>query len=528
LAEAPVRTPAPEGAAAPATPSAIRCEEVSVSFGDVRALVDVTLAFSPGAVHAIVGQNGAGKTTIARALSGLIVPDTGRTWIGEHETTGIGVRGVRVHGLEMVHQHLALPPSFTVAESLELFSTRPRRLPFFRRSEIEQEWVQQVRRMGLSIPLRTRVQDLPIEAAQALEIARALSSNVHILILDEPTAVLPPEGIDRLFERVRNLRDDGLTVLLVLHKLKEVRRIADTVTVLRDGRVEVTCVPIGQIGDDVIARHIVGSSTRAALARQAREPEPEIDVEASGRVLELTDISTEASSRDPALGGVSLRIAAGEIVGVAGVEGNGQRPLVSAIAGLERLASGRIAMGGVDVSTWSPAQRRAAGLRTVPFDRQLEGLAQSTSLWRNVGILAVVLRRLTRGPFTLVHAIRAEARAALEKWGVRFHHIDQEARELSGGNAQRLVFSRELSDHVQLLLAAQPTRGLDVAATEFVHATLRELRELGAGVLLVSSDLDELMELSDRIVVLLGGEIVADFARPFDLERIGAAMVGAS
>jgi general nucleoside transport system ATP-binding protein len=210
------------------------------------------------------------------------------------------------------------------------------------------------------------------------------------------------------------------------------------------------------------------------------------------------------------------------------VEGNGQRPLISAIAGLERLTSGRIAMGGVDVSAWSPAQRRAAGLRTVPFDRQLEGLAQTTSLWRNVGVLAVVLRKLTRGPFTLVRAIRAEARGALEKWGVRFRDIDQEARELSGGNAQRLVFSRELSDHVQLLLAAQPTRGLDVAATEFVHATLRELRELGAGVLLVSSDLDELMELSDRIVVLLGGEIVADFARPFDLERIGVAMVGAA
>jgi general nucleoside transport system ATP-binding protein len=527
LAEAPVTAPAPEGAAAPATPSAIHCENVSVSFGDVRALIDVTLAFAAASVHAIVGQNGAGKTTIARVLSGLIVPDAGRTWIGEHETTGIGVRAVRGHGVEMVHQHLALPPSFTVAEALELFSTRSRPLPFYSRSEIEDEWEQQVRRMGLSVPLRTRVKDLPIEAAQALEITRALSSNARILILDEPTAVLPPEGIERLFERVRRLRDDGLTVLLVLHKLKEVRRAADTVTVLRDGRVEVTCVPIGEIGDDAIARHIVGSSTRAALARQAHEPEPEIDVEASGRVLELTDVSTEASARDPALAGASLRIGAGEIVGVAGVEGNGQRPLVSAVAGLERLTSGRIAMGGVDVSTWSPAERRGAGLRTVPFDRQLEGLAQTTSLWRNVGILSVVLGKSTRGPFTLIPAIRAEARAALEKWSVRFRDIDQEARELSGGNAQRLVFSRELSDHVQLLLAAQPTRGLDVAATEFVHATLRELKELGAGVLLVSSDLDELMELSDRIVVLLGGQIVADFARPFDLERIGAAMVGA-
>lgn len=509
---------------APPEPAAVRCRGVSVSFGAVRALREVDLELAPGRIHALVGQNGAGKTTLARVLAGLQAPDAGRVWVAGRELAGGGVRAAQAAGLAMVHQHFSLPPSFTVAEALELTAARPGGKAVYRRAGLEKRWRRQVEGLE-AVSLSVRIRDLPVEARQSLEIVRALASQARVLLLDEPTALLTPAAAENLFERLRRLREEGVTALVVLHKLREVAAAADTVSVLRDGKLVLGPLETSAADQGRLSDAIVGGSGRAEAGEAAIERAEGASGGAAIR-LELAGASTKGSAHEVGLRRVDMRVGAGEIVGVAGVEGNGQRNLVSAIAGLTRLEKGEIRLGGRSVNDHDPARRRRRGLRLVPFDRHTEGVSSTAPLWLNQSALRLAAGERRR-PLVSVRRMREEAKSAMDKWRVRYQTVAQPAGSLSGGNIQRLILSRELAGGAEMLIAAQPTRGLDFAATEFVRASLSGMRDIGAGVLLVSSDLDELFELSDRLLVMLGGRVAAEFAPPYDRRAVGDAMIGA-
>ncbi len=513
---------APSGPASAGAP-AVHCRSLGVSFGAVRALHDVSLELAPGRIHALVGQNGAGKTTLAKVLGGLQVPDAGDVRIAGQEIPPGDVRAAKAAGLAMVHQHFSLPPSFTVAEALELTAARPGGHALYRRGDLHHRWQEDVAEIGGKATLSTRIRDLPVEARQSLEIVRALATEASVLLLDEPTALLTPTAADALFERLRRLRDSGVTVLVVLHKLREVAAVADTVSVLRDGELVLGPADMSDVSQGRLSDAIVGPGARddtsvgvATAATGTRHT-----------LLELAGVSSAESAFEPGLGDVDLRVESGEIVGIAGVEGNGQRSLVSVIAGLSLTEAGSVRIGETEVTDAAPARRRLLGLRLVPFDRNSEGVSQSAALWLNQAALRLLGRRRRGSPLISLRQFKRRATEEMDRWRVRYDTVTQPAESLSGGNIQRLILSRELAPGLEVLVAAQPTRGLDFAATEFVRRSLQGLRDAGAGVLLISSDLDELFELSDRLLVMYGGRIVGRFAGPYDRRSVGDAMTGA-
>ncbi len=525
--------PRPPG---PAGGPAVRCRSLGVYFGAVRALHDVSLDLAAGRIHAVVGQNGAGKSTLAKVLGGLQAPKTGEVHIAGRRLPAGDVRAARDAGFAMVHQHFSLPPSFTVAEALELTAARGGSRSIYRRTDLHRRWQHELADVGGETALSTRIRDLPVETRQSLEIVRALASEARILMLDEPTALLTPAATDALFERLRRLRDRGVTVIIVLHKLREVAAIADTVSVLRDGELVLGPIEWSEVSQGRISDAIVGSAPaaeRIAGVGAGETPRPGLSEGPTPpntnkrTLLELVRVSSRESAFEPGLRSVDLNVEAGQIVGVAGVEGNGQRALVSTIAGLQPVTEGSVIIGGADATGVSAGRRRLQGLRLVPFDRNSEGISRSAPLWLNQSALRLIASRRQRSPLVSVRGLKRQAAEAMDHWRVRYDSVAQPADSLSGGNVQRLILSRELAPGLELLVAAQPTRGLDFAATGFVRRSLRELRQQGAGVLLVSSDLDELFELSDRLVVMYGGGVAARFEAPYDPSAVGDAMTGA-
>lgn len=514
----------------PAALPALACETIGVTYGNFRALGDISVAFEPGLIHAVVGQNGAGKTTFARVVSGLVKPAEGKVKVHGKEVAAGNVTEARKAGVELVHQSFALPPSFTVAEALEFgFSGKG---AIYSRPALERRWKDHLAALDINVPLNKRIRDLPIEVQQSIEIARALVTDARILILDEPTAVLSPSGIQGLFDRVRRLKANGVTVLLILHKIREVLAVADTVTVLRAGRHVAGPLPTAHVSPAQLANMIVGENISipgrdvgALIGAGDVQLDARRDFDARPKVGSLKSVSTRPDSEGPALDDASLLIRAGEIVGIAGVDGNGQRTLVRAISGLVDVTDGVLDLAGTSVVDLTLADRRNLGLRIIPFERNVEGLSLSSSLWENW-----IARELVQGRLLLLinpRAIKARCDIALKKWGVRYQTSSQRAGSLSGGNAQKVILAREVDDDARLILAAQPTRGLDIGATAFVWQSLRDAAAKGCGVLVISSDLDELFDISDRIVVMLSGRTVAEFSAPYDLAAIGAAMTGA-
>jgi general nucleoside transport system ATP-binding protein len=510
----------------------LECRDVTVHYGDVAALAGVSVAFSPGMIHAVVGQNGAGKTTFARVAAGIVSPDSGTLCIVGRDVRTGSVKEARAAGVELVHQSFALPPSFTVAEAME-FGAQSRR-PIFSRSGLESRWKQHLEALGVRASLRSRIRDLPVEMQQGVEIARALVTEAKVLILDEPTAVLSPAGIETLFERLKGLKAAGVTIILILHKIREVLAIADTVTVLRGGRLVEGPIAITATQARRLAHSIIGSAAEEGLS--TKDEAALVGAESVGEgavpktagsapLLELEAITTRPDPEGPALDQISLVIGRGEIVGVAGVEGNGQRTLLRALSNLAELQAGRIVLAGADITRTPLSSRRATGLRVIPFERNSEGLSLSSTLWENWSARQLLLD----GALTLISPaqLRKQCDRSLKEWDVRYSTTTQPAGSLSGGNAQKLILSREVDADASLIIAAQPTRGLDVGATAFVWRALREARARGCGVLLISSDLDELFDISDRLVVMLSGRIAGEFRPPYRLAEVGVAMTGA-
>lgn len=522
---------------APATEVALACDGLTVRFGDFTALDGVSLAFAARRIHAVCGQNGAGKTTFARACAGLLTPSAGAIRIGGAPLRSGRVRDARAAGVELVHQSFALPPSFTIAEAMEFGLTGREGAVFTRRGLIAR-WRQHLEALGVEAKPSARIRDLPVETQQAVEIARALAAEARVLILDEPTAVLAPAAAEALFARLRRLRDTGVTILVILHKIREVLAVADTVSVLRGGHLVLDPAEASSLTPPTIAAAIIGTNappgTSGPEARSAEDLDALVGsnlthghakaAQSARSIARLRGVSTRAAADGQRLDGVDLTVGAGEIIGIAGVEGNGQRPLVEALAGLVSLTAGQVTLDGTEISAEPLATRRRRGLRIIPFERNTEGLSLASPLWENFAARGL----LTRPALALINpgALRRAADAAFRAWDVRFGAVDHPARSLSGGNAQKVILAREIDPEARLIILAQPTRGLDLGATAFVWQAMRAARDRGLGLILISSDLDELFDISDRVVVLQAGRVAGNFTPPFDLAQVGAAMVG--
>ena len=500
---------------------ALECKDVDVRFGAVHALKNVSLRLETGKIHALLGQNGAGKSTIARVMSGVLAPQNGTLEIMSNPVATGSAADAQAAGLDIVHQRFALPPTFQVGEALEFASARKMGGAVFSKAKTDAAWAARLRAAGIDVDPRTRLADLPVETVQSIEIVRALANDADVLILDEPTALLSPRAIQDLFSNLRELRDRGVTLIVVLHKLKEVMEIADTVSILRQGALVMEPTPTPDLTADDISQTMIGDVTVAATVAQTAPSVASKEV-----ICSFSAVNSPTKGGEIGLQDVSFDLHAGEVLGVAGIEGNGQRALAEVFAGLTQPKEGQLSMNGISLEKHSVADRRALGLRAVPFDRMTEGAGLTLSLWENT--MSWVADRFRRiGPIVSTTKMQAEAAALLDSYGVIYNTPAQEGLSLSGGNLQRVILARELTGNVKAVLAAQPTRGLDFNATNFVWQELNRVRSEGAGVILLSSDLDELFGICDRILVMRGGAVAGVFAPEFSASQIGAAMVGA-
>jgi len=497
---------------------AVSLRGITRRFGPVLANDAVSLELAPGEIHALVGENGAGKSTLMRVLYGLLQPDAG--------TIAVDGRTVRIHrpadamrlGLGMVHQHFMLVDTLTVAENIVL--GREPHSPFggLNRSAAEAEVAALAARHRLPVDPRARVSQLAVGVQQRVEILKALHHDARVLILDEPTAVLTPHEVDELFQVLRALNAGGVTIVLITHKLAEVKALAHRVTVMRAGRV-VGGGPAEALTTAAIAELMVG---RPLAGLRPRAPKA-----AAAPLLEVRGLDADDARGLPALRGVSLTVAAGEILGLAGVEGNGQGELAECIAGLRAPRRGEIVIAGHAVHGRSPRQCAAAGVAHIPADRLHRGLVPSMTLAENLVLGCHREPALGRGPLLDPKALADRAATLLREHDVRPPTPGLFAERLSGGNQQKLIAARELSRGAPVLLVAHPTRGVDLGAAEAIHGRLLAERDAGHAVLLISSDLTEILALSDRVCVMYEGRLTHE-TRPSqtDERTLGLHMTG--
>ena len=482
------------------------------------ALSDVSFAIRDGSIHAICGENGAGKSTLMKLLFGSEASSAGEIRL-DGRTVAAGRRDFAgEHGIGMVHQHFSLIPTLTVTENV-ILGREPKKGLFIDRAEARRRVRALSERFDLVVDPDAVAGRLSIAAQQKVEILKALARDTRILILDEPTAVLSPPEIEELFNRLRDLRDAGITILFISHKLKEVRALAEAVTVLRGGRVTGSA-KLTDIPDEQIMRMVMGRSVEVAHR---------VPAEAAGApVLSLAGVST--AGRDPTdrIEDITLSLCVGEILGIAGVDGNGQRGLASVLAGLLRPSRGTILFNGRDMTGADCKAWRGAGLANLPADRFAQGGAPALTLAENAIAGTDGDPALQHGPFLRRAAVAARTRSMIADYSVRAFGIHERLDSLSGGNAQKLIAARELATGPKFLLADQPTRGIDVAAAAFLHKRISDAARNGCAVLLISADLDELLRLSDRVLVMFGGRITASLRNGPHLspETLGPSMLG--
>ncbi len=504
--------PQPVQVAAPA----VEAIGVVKSFPGVLANDHVDFDLRPGEIHALLGENGAGKSTLMNILAGLYRPDEGEIRIDGQQVAFRSPRDAIAAGLGMVHQHFTLVPSQTVTENILLGLDRPRFLLDPRGSEEE------IRRLAVQFGLRVdpgaKIWQLGVGEQQRVEILKMLYRGARILIMDEPTAVLAPQEIEELFRTLRTMTTAGRSVVFISHKLTEVLAIVDRITVMRRGKVTAAGIPAAGSTRADLARLMVGREVLEVLERSTSAP---------GEVLlSVRDVAADNDRGLPALRGVSLDVRAGEVVGIAAVAGNGQAELAEVITGL-RPCRGSVTVGGREVGNQPPRRAIRQGVAHVPEDRTGVGSAPNLSVADNLIMKRFRSRPVSRGWLIDDTAARKLAESLKDEYRISAPSIDTAARLLSGGNLQRLILAREIETKPDLLVACQPTRGLDVGAIEAVHRLLLERRSAGAAILLVSEDLDEILALSDRVDVMYEGLIVGSFdARTADVHEIGLLMTG--
>lgn len=494
---------------------ALELKGISKSFGGFQAIAAADFSVNPGEVHALLGENGAGKSSLMNVAAGLYAPDEGRIFVEGQEVRPEGPRGAMRLGIGMVHQHYKLVKAFNAVDNVVLTLSGGRYSPLAR--EAESRMAGLCRTLGFDVDIKRPVGALSIAEQQRVEILKVLAAGARVLILDEPTAVLTDGESDRLLATVRGLAASGTAVVLVTHKLNEVRKYASRVTVMRGGKTIATVAAAENTPRD-LAVLIVGEQ----LHEQQRNSRS-----IGGPVLSLVSLAAVRADGHHALRDATLTVRAGEIYGIAGVGGNGQTELAEVLMGVNGALAGRVEIAGVGDVTHAPARlRRAMGVVSIPADRQSYALAGELAVADNYAVTGVIGGKYGGWGNVGRAAIARAAAAAIKAYDVQgVRGLRQKAALLSGGNAQKLVIAREFAGRPRMVLAHSPSRGLDVRAAAAVHHSIREARDGGAAVLLISEDLDEVLLLSDRIGVMNRGRITAEFPAPADRKAVGEAMV---
>ena len=499
---------------------AVKFEHISMEFPGVLANDDVSLDIQPGEVFALVGENGAGKTTLMNILYGINEPTDGRVFIRGREVERFSPRTSIELGVGMVHQHFMLVPSFTVAQNI-VMSREPRRLGFmFDNAAAERRTRELSEEYGLAVDPAEAVRDISVGLQQRVEILKTLYRGADILILDEPTAVLTPQEADELFAVIRRVvREKGMTVIIITHKLYEVMAIADRVGVMRKGRL-IGVEDIQNVTERSLASMMVGRPVLYDALKKTGTP--------GGEQIKVETLTVRDNRGLIAVDGLSLSVRAGEVLGIAAIEGNGQSELLEAITGMRRAESGRVLIRGEDMTGRSPGEIREAGLAHIPEDRLSTGVCREASVADN--LLMGKQRKKEFSGFAYhsrVSSIERYVNKVYSDFDIRGAGIDARVGDMSGGNMQKVVVAREFSFEAPVLVIAQPTRGVDVGAIEFIHERILEKRNQGCAILLCSADLDEVFRLSDRIITMYEGRITGEFsADAISREEIGLGMTG--
>lgn len=480
---------------------------------------DVNLSVRKGEIHALVGENGAGKTTLMKILFGIENPEEGRILLRGEEVKILNSIDAINKGVGMVHQHFMLVPSLTVAENMVLGIEPKKKSGLFNFEEACRMTEEISEKYNLKVDPRARVEDIPVGDKQKVEILKALLRGAEVLIMDEPTAVLTPQEIKELFVELKRLRDSGLTVIFISHHLNEITELCDRVTVLRRGKT-MGCMNVCDVDEREISRMMVGRDVVLKIDKPQAHPK---DV-----VLKVKDLSINNSEGKRVVKDISFSVRSGEILGMAGVEGNGQSEISEAITALTPFKIGEITVNDVSIRGKSIKFIRNLGVSHVSEDRMTYGVAADAAVWENVVSDRYDHKEYQKGILLNMKKIHADAKVWIEDYLIKCNNDGETVRMLSGGNMQKVVVAREFSNHPKLIVANQPTRGIDVGATEFIRKKLVDLRDEGTAVLLISADLNEVMELSDSLMVMCGGEIAAYFpdASTVTDEELGEYMLG--
>lgn len=496
----------------------LELQGITKRFGSFTANDSIDLTLKPGEIHALLGENGAGKSTLMNVLYGLYEPTEGTILLDGKPVTFSGPGDAVAAGIGMVHQHFMLIPVFTVAESVALGYEPTKSFGLLNLDEARKKVREISERFGFDIDPDAVIGDLSVGAQQRVEIIKALSRDAQVLILDEPTAVLTPQETDELIEIMRQLKDQGTSIVFITHKLREVRAVADAITVIRRGKVVGSASP--ESTESELAGLMVGRDVSLTTDKSEAKPG---DV-----AFTVNDLTVLDKAGFPAVKDVSFEVRSGEILAIAGVQGNGQTELTKTIIGLQEPATGSVTLDGKELVGTSVKHRLDAGIGYVPEDRSTDGMIKNFSIRENM-----ILDWYDRPPYSKGLAlqpkvIRESAQQKVEEFDIRLGSIDDPISTLSGGNQQKVVLSRELDRDLKLLIASQPTRGLDVGSIEFVHKRIIEERDAGTPCIIVSTELDEVRNLADRVAVMYRGRIVGIVPADTPRDALGLMMAGAS
>jgi ABC-type uncharacterized transport system ATPase subunit len=491
---------------------------ITKRFGSFAANENVDLVVEPGEIHALLGENGAGKSTLMNVLYGLYQPDEGEILVDDVPVTFHGPGDAIAAGIGMVHQHFMLIPVFTVAENVMLGHEDTSIGGFLDRRRSRRDVAAISKKYNLDVPPDALVADLPVGVQQRVEIIKALSRDAKLLILDEPTAVLTPQETDELMTVMRALRDGGTSIVFITHKLREVREVADRITVIRRGHVVGSAQPSASANE--LASLMVGRPVQLTIEKGPATP--------GEVILEVDDVTVIDSAGVVLVDEVSFQVRGGEILALAGVQGNGQTELTQALVGLVIPTGGKIRVAGKDVTELGTNEVLDLGVGYVPEDRLHDGLVGSFTIAENLVLDSYDRPPFARGLALNLREIASNAAARVSEFDVRTQSAEVAASTLSGGNQQKVVLAREMSRPLKLLIVAQPTRGLDVGSQEFVHRRIIAERDRGAAVVLISTELDEVLGLGDRIAVMYRGRIVGEVGAGASAQQIGLLMAGST
>lgn len=496
----------------------LELRQISKYFGSFVANDKIDLAVEKGTIHAIIGENGAGKSTLMNVLSGIYRPDEGEIFINGKAVHFHNPTAASRAGIGMVHQEFMLFPELSVLENI-IMGYEQTRIPGIISSKKSRTAVEEIcRQYSFNVPLDAKAGTLPVAMLQQVEIVKVLYHGADIIIFDEPTSVLTPQGIEGLFRAFRALTEKGKTIIFITHKLQEVLAIADAITVLKDGKVTFRTTP-SETDEKELARMMVGRDVLLSAVKTEREP--------GKNTLTVENLTVLDGSGAPKVKGVSFSVKAGEIVGIAGIAGSGESELIAALFGLSPAAEGSILLEGEHIEKFSPRERRCAGIGYIPQDRNAEGSNRDASIWENCMMGYHVAHGFKSKIFIDRKQVYGFTDSVVSEYNVKTGSIFSNVSDLSGGNVQKMIVGREFMQDNKLLIIEDPTRGIDIGAIEFIWSKIEELAASGVAILMVSHELNEVMEVSDRILVMNGGRLF-DAGKHGELteEQIGVLMMG--